>query len=478
MLFRTRRAVAAVVAVAAAVGVAVAANPAQAAPGTGAGHHQSGDIADQLRAIPGLTIVSESATPPAGYRFFLLTFKQPVDHRHPGGPTFEQRFQLLHKDVSRPVVLHTTGYNMSTTAFRSEPTKIIDGNQISVEQRFFTPSRPEPADWHDLDIWQAATDHHDIVTALKRVYHAKWISTGASKGGMTSVYHRRFYPHDVDGVVAYVAPDDVNNNDDRAYDRFFQTVGTDPACRTRLEGVQQEALKRRSSLEAKYQATATANGWTFNQVLGSLDKAYEETILDVEWSFWQYSLQSDCPSVPEKTASDDDLYKFIDATAGFSFYTDQGITPYAPYFYQAATQLGWPEPKFDYLRGLRHYPDLYQANSNIPQALRSKYDPRPMHDVDHWVRSEGSQFLFVYGSNDPWGAEPFTPSHHDSYRYIAPGANHGANIAALNPTDRDAATKTLLRWANVPAPTSLASSDDGIDGLDRVDPPRNPRRPL
>ena len=40
--------------------------------------------------------------------------------------------------------------------------------------------------------------------------------------------------------------------------------------------------------------------------------------------------------------------------------------------------------------------------------------------------------LFVYGSNDPWGAEPFHPSNKDSYTYTAPGANHGANIAALS----------------------------------------------
>src|SRR5687768_3188655 len=83
----------------------------------------------------------------------------------------------------------------------SEPTRLIDGNQISVEQRYFTPSRPSPTNWErQLTIWQAATDHHRIVRALKAIYAQQWVSTGASKGGMTSVYHRRFYPDDVAGT--------------------------------------------------------------------------------------------------------------------------------------------------------------------------------------------------------------------------------------------------------------------------------------
>ncbi|RLK59086.1 S28 family serine protease [Actinokineospora cianjurensis] len=477
MLIRTRRALAAGLAVAAVVGVAVAASPAQASPATAVSQNATNaDILDQLKAVPGLTVVSESATPPAGYRFFLLTFKQPVDHHNPRGATFEQRFQLLHKDTARPVVLHTTGYNMPVTAFRSEPTRLVDGNQISVEQRFFTPSRPANADWDDLNIWQAATDHHRIVSALKRVYAAKWISTGASKGGMTSIYHRRFYPDDVDGVVAYVAPNDAVNDSDRAYDRFFQTVGNDPACRTKLEDVQKEALKRRTALVAKYQGAATAAGWTFTGVLGSIDKAYEMTVLDTVWAFWQYSTQADCATVPAKTATDDQLYAFIDATAGFAFYADQGITPYAPYFYQAATQLGWPQPKFEHLRGLTKYPNLYQANSSLPPDLRRRHDSRPMLDVDRWVRTRGSELLFVYGANDPWGAEQFVPSRRDSHLYVAPGANHGANIAALSPADQTAATATLRRWANVTAPAFAEKASDGITDLDRAEPPR--RRPF
>jgi hypothetical protein len=437
--------------------------PAQAAPA---------DIADRLAAIPGMTVVSEQDQPAPGFRFFFLTFRQPVDHTKPAGPTFEQRFQLLHRDVERPMVLHTSGYNMPTRAFRSEPTVLVDGNQISVEQRFFEPSRPNPADWRKLDIWQAATDHHKLTQALKPIYGKKWLATGASKGGMTSVYHRRFYPRDLDGVVAYVAPNDANNKEDSTYDDFFASVGATPACRTALKELQHEALSRRTDLVNMYDAYAAANGLRFDRVFGSVDRAFEMAVLDTEWAFWQYNNEANC-QVPGRDATNAQILTFIDQNATLSFYADEGILPYAPYYYQAATQLGWAQPKFRYLKDLLHYPNFYVANSSLPAELRSRHDPAPMIDVDRWVTKTASQMLFVYGSNDPWSAEQFHPSSKDSYTYTAPGANHGANIAQLTAADAAAARATVLRWAGVTAPAAPRSTS----ALDSYNPDLE-RRPL
>ncbi len=108
--------------------------------------------------------------PYTGYRFFVLNYTEPIDHRHPSKGTFQQRITVLHKDVSRPTVFYTGGYNVSTNPGRREPTQIVDGNQVSMEYRFFTPSRPDPADWSKLDIWQAASDQHRIFEALKPIY--------------------------------------------------------------------------------------------------------------------------------------------------------------------------------------------------------------------------------------------------------------------------------------------------------------------
>lgn len=436
------------------------------------------DIADQLRAIPGMTLVSEQLPPPvAGYRFFRMTYRQPADHLNPQGGTFEQRFQLLHKGTDRPMVLHTTGYNMPEFAFRSEPTRLLDANQISTEQRFFLPSRPDPADWSKLTIWQAATDHHKLINALKPIYSAKWISTGASKGGMTSVYHRRFYPRDLAGVVAYVAPNDRVNRSDDAYDRFFDVVGNSAACRAALNNFQIEAFNRRTDLVNRYEAFAVTNGLTFNRVFGSADAAFEFAVLDTRWAFWQFFGQSSCSSVPPVTATTDEIFQFIDQVASWSFYADQGIIPFEPYFYQAATQLGWPQLKFKYVRDLLRYPGLYnEANSSLPRDLRSGHDSWPMIDIDHWVTKTSSQMLFVYGANDPWGAEQFHPSANDSYLYVAPGSNHGANISRLTAADAAAATATLRRWAGVPTATAF-TAQTFYPELD-IHSPDTARRPL
>ncbi|WP_282796022.1 S28 family serine protease [Streptomyces sp. CC224B] len=421
-------------------------------PATGSGAPAATtDIKDRLLAIKGMSLIEEK--PYDGYRFFVLNYRQPVDHRHPSKGTFQQRITVLHKDTARPTVFHTSGYGLNTNPGRSEPTRIIDGNQVSMEYRFFTPSRPDPANWKKLDIWQAASDQHRIFKALKPLYTKKWLSTGASKGGMTATYFERFYPRDMDGVVAYVAPNDVNNDEDSAYDRFFETVGT-KECRTRIEAAQREALERRKPLKKKYAAYAAENDYTFHTV-GTLDKAFEAVVLDVNWGFWQYQQSTTaCAQVPAAaSASDQELFDWIDRVGGWSSYTDQGLEYYTPYYYQAGTQLGSPDIEQPWLADLSRYG--YQPPRNfVPREISMRFQKHAMKDVDRWVRTHSHRMMFVYGENDPWGAEPFRPARgakHDSHVFTAPGANHGANVAGLTAADRAKATQRILAWAGVPA---------------------------
>ncbi|MEU8452891.1 S28 family serine protease [Streptomyces griseoaurantiacus] len=438
-----------------AAGTATAAPP---AAGTTGDRAAGTDIKDRLLAIPGMSLIEEK--PYTGYRFFVLDYTQPVDHRHPRRGTFRQRITVLHKDVSRPTVFFTGGYNVSTTPSRSEPTRIVDGNQVSLEYRYFTPSRPAPADWSKLDIRQAATDQHRVFTALKRIYTQRWIATGGSKGGMTATYYERFFPHDMDGVVAYVAPNDVVNDEDSAYDRFFRSVGT-ADCRARLEGVQREALVRRTALEKRYADHAADNGYTF-ETIGGLDRAYEAVVLDYVWGFWQYSSQSDCDSIPARasSATDEEIWDSVDDISGFSAYADQGLEPYTPYYYQAGTQLGAPTIHFPYIeKSLIRYG--YQPPRNfVPRSIPMRFDRGAMPDVDRWVRHHARHMLFVYGENDPWGAERFRvgAGAADSYVFTAPGMNHGANVAGLPAGQKDLATARILSWAGV-APAKVASGE-------------------
>lgn len=415
----------------------------------------SADILDRVKAIPGVSDVVEKAAP-AGHRFFTLNFAQPVDHKNPAKGTFKQRFTLLHRDVSRPTVFFTSGYYVSESARRSEPAAIIDGNQLSMEYRFFDPSRPARPDWDDqLTIWQAATDQHRAIQAFKAIYDQNWITTGGSKGGMTATYHRRFYPGDVDGTVPYVAPNDVRDQQD-VYNRFLSSVGTDAACRDRIVALQRRTLTDRQWFLDRLAKESAAKGDTY-RIVGSMDKAMESSIIDAYFAFWQYSAQdAGCAALPDPaTATNDEVWDdFYQVHSPLSGYSDASVGYYTPYYYQAAYQMGSPEPYENKLRGLLRFPGSNVAATFVPKELKPiRFDRKAMPDVDKWVRKDASSMLYVYGSNDPWSAEPFTcgpkGSKRECYRYFVPGGNHGSTIAQLPEAQRVAAMNSVLRWAGL-----------------------------
>ena len=435
---------------------------------TGAPSGGGTDIKDRILAVPGMSLIEEK--PVDGYRFFVLEYKQPVDHRHPGKGTFKQRISILHRDTNRPTVFYTGGYNLNTSPSRSEPTQLTDGNQVSMEYRFFTPSRPDPADWSKLTIWQAASDQHRIYQALKKIYGKNWIATGGSKGGMTATYYRRFYPQDMDGTVPYVAPNDVRNDEDSAYYRFFKNVGT-KECRDRLNSVQHEIFERRGEMVPRIKKWAKENDYTF-KLAGSADKAFELVAQDLVWGYWQYHLLKDCDQVPSPDASTDTLYKWADEVGGWSAGTDQGMTPYVPYYYQAGTQMGSPDYEEPLLDDVRRYPGLNVPRTYVPRDIPmtfNKHD-KAMRDIDRWVRHNSSQMLYIYGENDPWGAEPFRPGRHnkDTAVFWAPDQNHGAKIATLEEKDRVAATRMVMKFAGLKPdpdikPQRLTTYDKKLD---------------
>ncbi|MEU3302959.1 MULTISPECIES: S28 family serine protease [unclassified Streptomyces] len=428
---------------------AVPASAAGPAASAKAGASAAEDVRERLERIPGMTVVS--VVDREGYPYYTLTYAQPVDHRDPRRGTFTQRLTLWHKSTDRPTVFYTGGYTLPTGI--ASLTRLIDANQISVEHRYFADSRPAgPAgdDWSKMTIQQEASDEHRITQALRRIEKGKWLGTGGSKGGMTATYHERFYPQDLDAVVAFVAPNDAHNRDDSTYERFFRTVGTEE-CRDALNAVQREMLVRRERLLPKFEADAVKNGDTFEETLGTTDRAYEFAVLDQVWNFWQSDTVENCATVPDaKAVGDDELYEWS-KQHGFSVYQDEtlGTNGSGPYYRQAATQLGWADLKFKHLKDVRHHPDIYQPNSVLPAAMRGSYNNAAMADVDRWVTTRGERMMFIYGENDPWSAEKFTPSRHDSYRFVVPGANHGASIGKLPAEQQEQAISTIKRWAGV-----------------------------
>jgi len=428
------------------------AHPATAPPATM--RPAADDIRAGLAAVPGMRVVKESPAP-AGYRSFALTYRQPVDHRHPGRGTFAQRLTLLHRSTARPMVLHTNGYdlNYQTSDYRAEPTEILDGNQISTEQRYFGTSRPRPVDWTKLDIRQAAADHHRLVQALKPLYPARWISTGASKGGMATVYHRRFYPHDVAGSVAYAAPNNTDDRDDSAADRFLARRGT-PACRAALTAVQREILgSRRAEMAGRLSRWAAREGHTF-RTIGSADRVLELTVLQLPMLFWMRDGEAGCDGIPRPAAEGDALYSWFADVVLLPAYADRHLLPVTASYYQLGTQLGFVELAAPQLAGMLRHPGIQRMRTYVPRTIPLRFQPGAMPDIDRWVRHHGSELSFVYGENDLARAEPFRTGKgsRDAHVYLAPHTSHVVRIADLAPRDRARATAALRRWAGVDSP--------------------------
>ncbi|MEM6804039.1 MAG: S28 family serine protease [Bacteroidota bacterium] len=136
---------------------------------------------------------------------YELKVKQPLDHQAPEKGHFYQKVYLSHKGYDRPNVIITEGYNRNINRIY-ELSYLLDANQIDVEHRFYGESLPDKMEYQYLNLEQATADLHKVREILGQMYKEKWISTGISKGGQTTIFYRYFYPNDVAVSVPYVAP--------------------------------------------------------------------------------------------------------------------------------------------------------------------------------------------------------------------------------------------------------------------------------
>lgn len=403
-----------------------------------------------------------------GYQRFDLTLTQPIDHDHPEAGTFMQRATLLHASDTAPMVLFTSGYGLATNPRPTELAQLFSANQLSYEHRYFVSSRPVPTDWSKLDIREAALDAHHLAEALHWLYPGRWVNTGGSKGGMTSVYQRRFHPCDVDATVAYVAPTSASTVDP-AYNAFLEQVGgpSRAACRADLVAFQRRLLEQRAAIEPLVQGTFT---------LIDLDKAFEIAVIELSFVFWQYTHPDDpqigCGAVPGPTATPEEMRAFleshvpIDGLGGAA-----SLDYYHAFYYQSAAQLGYPAPYEVPLADLVHSPGADTPSTYLPADEHPVFDPQAMADIDAWVANEGERLMFIYGELDPWSAEMFQTSTRDSHRFVVSGGNHGSNIAQLSASDRAAAIALLTHWLSAPpaAAALRASRPASVRQVDRED---------
>jgi hypothetical protein len=235
---------------------------------------------------------------------------------------------------------------------------------------------------------------------------------------------------------------------DQRYVDFVASVG-EAACRDRLTALQREVLGRRQAMLDLMATSPRTSGLTFGRI-GGAETAFEAVVLELPFTFWQYSGEGYCGVLPEVTDSDADLFTALDRFVGFSSASDDTFDFFEPYYYQAQSQLGYPALASDHLADLLVTDAATLEAGLLPAGTTAVWDPAVMSDVGDWVATEGLRLLFVYGEYDPWAAGAFELGNAaDSFRFDVVHGTHGAHITALPAADREQVYDILERWTGV-----------------------------
>ena len=422
-----------------------------------------GNMLEKLKQIPQVSDIQELKVD-SFEEYYQFWFEQPVDHNDPSKGTFKQKVLLGHKKQDAPVVAELEGYNIWTQQ-AGELTKLFNANQLTVEHRFFDESVPAGGiPWEYLTIRQAAIDHHEIIQAIKTHLYprSKWISTGISKGGQTTIFHRYFYPEDVDVSVPYVAPLNLEYIDPRL-ESFLEKLGanrlsltdvmtggsTQRDCRWSIRDFQNLCFKNLDKLTPMLEEFAQDNGYTYQRV-GGVERALKLIILEYPFAFWQWG--NSCDEIPEPDTQDMNLvFDYLIRISTPDFFEDKYIVKMQPFFYAALTEIGMyaynPKPFKKYFKGEK----VIDFSFTMPDGVEKKpFNAKQIQAINKWLQTDAKNILLIYGGKDPWYATAVDPKGNwNCRRYVAGDLDHKCRIKDFDPVSKEDLIETLKGWLKV-----------------------------
>lgn len=389
--------------------------------------------------------VEEIETNDFFYQGFKMVVQQPLDHKKDSSVCFNQRAFLFHRGYDRPVVMVTEGYDAeyaNNSQYIHELCRYLDANLVVIEHRYFGESMPQNCDWHYLNIEQAAGDHHRIRGLLKNVYPGKWVATGISKGGQTSLYYRYFFPHDVDATIAYVAPINFSAEDPREISHL-QTVGDDE-CRGAIFDFQVRAFEKKDLLVERLNKFVKEMGI---ELILPVPVVVDYLILEFPFSFWQY--HDDCSVFKDKYAADE-IFNVLKEVVSLYTYSMKGYQKLGAFFYQAFHELGYygyDESPFRAWLTWYDYPNWVF----MPQGTMPDFDASAMQNVNAWLQYHGNNIVYLYGERDPWSASAvmLSEGRTNALKIMKPLGHHGTRIRNLQAPQKQQVLDSLKRWLNI-----------------------------
>lgn len=402
-------------------------------------------LLQKLQALPGISNVKplESDIYPQKYVFFI---NQALDPDHPEAGTFKQRVILAHVGFDRPTVLVTEGYAAhyaTNPRYQEELSKLFNTNLVFVEYRYFGKSIPIPCNWDYLTVKNSLYDLHNVITTLKQLYGQKWISTGISKGGQTTLFYRAYFPDDVDISVPYVAPLNQSPEDGRHESFIAQKVST-PENRKRVQEFQLEVLKRKDRLLPIFEKYCIQKGYTFRI---PITEVYDFNVLEYSFALWQWGTPID--KIPTVNMNDETIFKHFIAICEPNYFSEQ--SPYPSFNVQAAKELGY----YGYdIKPFRKYLTIKSSRDYLrkvmlpPELSTIKFDPTLYNKVMAFLKGNDPEMIYIYGSDDPWTASGVTwlENKKNMKVYILPGGSHTTRIGSFDPQTQEEIKTQIQNW--------------------------------
>ncbi len=378
---------------------------------------------DTLQGISDIQVLKTRIYPEK----YVMKVAQYIEPQDTALGRFGQRVVICHVGFDRPTVLVTEGYGGEyalASHYREELSRLLDANVVFVEHRYFGESRPCES-WNYLTAANSAYDLHRIRQLFGKIYKGKWISTGISKGGQTTMIYRMYFPDDVDFSVAYVAPLNRGVEDGR-HEIFLKKVGT-RAERRKILSVQKELLQRREELCPLFEEYVRAKGYTFRV---PLDEIYEYSVLEYPFAFWQWGNSTDL--IPSSGSDAETLFQHWMQISEPSYFSEGQDTE--PFNVQAVRELGYygydiePLKKWLTIQDSKGYFDCIM----LPDSLQGKveFSSELYKKIYRFLQENDPKIIFLYGEIDPWSATrvPTFKGKRNEQVYIQPRGSHLTRI--------------------------------------------------
>lgn len=406
---------------------------------------------------------------------WMLTVTQPIDWKNPAAGTFEQRVLVGYKGENYPTTVQVGGYCLHDVMYgtedvlsrdsRNDCNKLIDGNSVEVEYRFFGQSRPEGLENTGTELWEhltaenASRDFHHIIEVLTPVLGNDWVFSGTSKGGQATNAFAMFYPDDCRAYVSYVAPLCDGLNSESFMKNLYTTIGDSAygkaqaaEYRALVLKFQVELAKNRGTLAQRLFELGEKNGCCYLEYV-TPEILYDLEIMEAAITVWQYDQNFD--AIAKVLDSRETVSEAEYQNALFLLMTElngpdtwsTNVWAY-PYYIQLAKENGFVLYDYSWLRDALQTEgagDCLAVTEDMEENLvlhctltpeqqsAFSYNESHRQRILEWSRSTKSNVIMIYGGTDTWYPEriPDVQDNPNVHIYVNPTASHTAGINSL-----------------------------------------------